>query len=169
MLRTVTAHLDATLTGRATIVYSIAAAAGPTFDREHLRVLVDGRPVEPTEVVDAHRTRLHQLVAEGGRVSLDYEAVVTGQARLAAVYASGLSPMEFHAVAEAYVQGVWHVVDASRLAPRQSLLRVATGRAAADTAFLTNYGGNLQLDAVEVTATVDDFPTDDQRGLVQLR
>ena len=40
----------------------------------------------------------------------------------------------------------WWVVDATRLAPRQSLLRVATGRDAADTAFLTNYGPATQLD-----------------------
>ena len=39
------------------------------------------------------------------------------------------------------VDGRWWVVDATRLAPRQSLLRVATGRDAADTAFLTNFGG----------------------------
>ncbi len=62
-------------------------------------------------------------------------------ARLAAVFAPGLSPMEYHAVCEAYLEpsdghaGGWYVVDATKLAPRQSLLRVATGRDAADTAF----------------------------------
>jgi transglutaminase-like putative cysteine protease len=90
-------------------------------------------------------------------------------ARLAAVYAPGLSPMEFHAVAEAFVDGGWYVVDATGLAPRQSLLRVATGRDAADTAFLTNYWSGLQLTGLEVTAVVDDFPTDNGRELVQLR
>jgi transglutaminase-like putative cysteine protease len=39
-------------------------------------------------------------------------------ARLAAVYAPGLSPMDFHAVAEAYVEGAWHVIDPTGLAPR---------------------------------------------------
>ena len=39
-------------------------------------------------------------------------------ARLVAVYAPGLSPMDFHAVAEALVQGEWQVLDATRLAPR---------------------------------------------------
>ena len=38
-------------------------------------------------------------------------------ARLVSVYAPGLKPMDFHAVAEAYVDGAWHVVDATRLAP----------------------------------------------------
>ena len=40
-------------------------------------------------------------------------------ARLAAVYAPGLAPMDFHAVAEAEVDGMWQVVDATLLAPRQ--------------------------------------------------
>ncbi|MDO9398164.1 MAG: transglutaminase family protein [Herbiconiux sp.] len=90
-------------------------------------------------------------------------------ARLAAVYAPGLSPMDFHAVAEAYVQGAWQVVDATTLAPRSSLLRIATGRDAADTAFLTNHGGNLVLEHFEVSAVVDSLPNDDLTQLVPLR
>ncbi len=90
-------------------------------------------------------------------------------ARLAAVYAPGLSPMEFHAVAEALVDGQWWVVDATQLAPRQSLLRVATGRDAADTAFLTNFGAGVSLNGLEVTAVVDDFALDDTSKLTQLR
>ena len=89
-------------------------------------------------------------------------------ARLAAVFAPGLSPMEYHAVCEAYVDGSWSVVDATHLAPRQSLLRVSTGRDAADTAFLTNLGGRVQLTGLEVTATVDELPVDDGRQRLQL-
>jgi transglutaminase-like putative cysteine protease len=90
-------------------------------------------------------------------------------ARMAAVYAPGLSPMEMHAVAEALVDGQWWVVDATRLAPRQSLLRVATGRDAADTAFLTNFGPATQLSDLQVTAVVDEFELDDADSLTQLR
>ncbi len=99
-------------------------------------------------------------------------------ARLVAVFAPGLSPMEYHAVCEAYLTGIgsadgadggWYVVDATRLAPRQSLLRVSTGRDAADTAFLTNFGGPVALNGLEVTAVVDDFGTDDGSQLRQLR
>lgn len=78
-------------------------------------------------------------------------------ARLAAVYAPGLSPMDFHAVAEAYVDGAWQVVDATGLAPLSTMVRIATGRDASDTAFLSTVGGSLQLTGMEVTATaVDD-------------
>jgi transglutaminase-like putative cysteine protease len=90
-------------------------------------------------------------------------------ARLVAVYAPGLDPMDFHAVAEAFVDGAWYIVDATALAPRQSLVRISTGRDAADTAFLTNHDGLLTLTELEVTATVDELPTDDVTRLVQLR
>jgi transglutaminase-like putative cysteine protease len=76
-------------------------------------------------------------------------------ARLVAVYAPGLSPMDFHAVVEADVDGVWKTVDATRLAPTSSLVRICSGRDAADTAFLTLFGGRATLGAMTVTATVD--------------
>ena len=57
-------------------------------------------------------------------------------ARFAAVYAPGLSPMDFHAVFEAQGQdGRWYADDATDLAPRQSMVRIVTGRDAADAAF----------------------------------
>jgi transglutaminase-like putative cysteine protease len=77
--------------------------------------------------------------------------------------------MDFHAVAEAYVAGAWHVVDATTLAPRSTLLRIATGRDAADTAFLSSYGGAVTLESLVVTAVADDLPVDDVTELVELR
>ena len=74
-------------------------------------------------------------------------------ARLVAVYAPGLSPMDFHAVVEADVDGTWCVVDATRLAPTSSLVRICSGRDAADTAFLSLFGGAAQFRTMEVTAT----------------
>jgi transglutaminase-like putative cysteine protease len=91
-------------------------------------------------------------------------------ARLVAVYAPGLAPMDFHAVTEAGIDGAWYVVDATLLAPRRSLVRIATGRDAADTSFLSSYGGPVTLEAVTVTATVaGDLPTEDIGDLTQLR
>jgi transglutaminase-like putative cysteine protease len=90
-------------------------------------------------------------------------------ARLCAVYAPGLYPMDFHAVAEAAIGDTWQVVDATLLAPRSSLLRIATGRDAADTAFLSTYGGGAELLESEVTATVDGaLPSDDIGALVSI-
>ena len=90
-------------------------------------------------------------------------------ARLAAVYAPGLSPMDFHAVAEAWVEEAWHVVDPTSLAPRQSMVRIATGRDAADTAFMSVYAGLVDLVSVEVSAVVDgELPRDDATTLCTL-
>lgn len=263
MQRTVTTHIDLTLTGSAKLVFSVAVAAGAPFASEELTLVADGDAVQPRELVDAQGSRLHVLETSAEKVTLDYRAVVDGQfpapsvdeldlvtylrpsrycesdslgptaasefagltdqpllaavsdwvagkityaagsslptdgavrtllgrqgvcrdfahlsvallralnvpARMAGVFAPGLSPMEYHAVCEAFVDGAWYVVDATHLAPRQSLLRVATGRDAADTAFLTNLGGVVQLSGLEVTATVDDLPWDDGSQLLQL-
>lgn len=89
-------------------------------------------------------------------------------ARCVSVYAPGLEPMDFHAVCEAWVDGQWLVVDPTSLAPRQSMVRIATGRDAADTAFLTVLSGHAELIGVDVSATVDSFPTDDARATVRL-
>ena len=83
-------------------------------------------------------------------------------ARLVAAYAPGCDPMDFHAVVEAAVDGHWWTVDATRLAPRQSMVRISTGRDAADTAFLTTRYGSLTLLRSEVVAVVDgELPADD--------
>jgi len=89
-------------------------------------------------------------------------------ARLVAVYAPGLDPMDFHAVAEAWVDGAWHVVDATTLAPRGTLLRISTGRDASDTAFLSVYGGIATLLDVQVGAVADALPDDDVRVMARL-
>ena len=89
-------------------------------------------------------------------------------ARLAAVYAPGLDPMDFHAVAEAYVEGQWRVLDATTLAPRSSLVRIATGRDASDTAFLSVHRGTATLRELQVSAVADTLPDDDVRELVSI-
>jgi len=80
-----------------------------------------------------------------------------------------LAPMDFHAVAEALVDGRWRVADATLLAPRASLVRIATGRDAADTAFLSTYGGAATLVRTEVMAVLDgDLPADDVTRLMTI-
>ena len=90
-------------------------------------------------------------------------------ARLVSVYAPGLQPMDFHAVAEAFIDGEWLVADATCLAPRATMLRIATGRDAADTAFLTVIGESIELTGLEVTAITEGaLPDDDITQPVQL-
>jgi transglutaminase-like putative cysteine protease len=90
-------------------------------------------------------------------------------ARFASVYAPGLQPMDFHAVFEAWHDDGWWVYDATRLAPRQSLVRIGTGRDAADTSFATVTSGIATLTEMTVTATsAGDLPVDDHTGRLAL-
>ncbi|PXX61504.1 transglutaminase-like putative cysteine protease [Nocardia tenerifensis] len=91
-------------------------------------------------------------------------------ARVVSVYAPGCAPMDFHAVAEAWVDGAWRVLDATGLAPRATLVRIATGRDASDVAFLDNHGGEIVVHGVRVTASVDGpLPFDDNVRAVSVR
>lgn len=264
MTRRVTARIRGSVQGSTEIAAEIAVARGWHATDETLTITLDGVPVEPTELLDTHGTRVHLIRTESdGSLAIDYSATVDADAtdetedpldrvrylrpsrycesdslgptaaaefsgveghalldavsswvgtqlayvsgsslptdgavrtllarqgvcrdyahlciallrargvpaRLAAVYAPGLAPMDFHAVAEAFVEGAWHVVDATTLAPRSTMVRIATGRDAADTAFLSTVSGVFALDEVEVTATADVLPDDDVTALVRL-
>jgi transglutaminase-like putative cysteine protease len=90
-------------------------------------------------------------------------------ARVASVYAPGLSPMDLHAVVETELGGCWWVWDPTGLAPRQTLVRIATGRDAADTAFATVVSGEARLLSLEVTAVAPgSLPADDHHAPVYL-
>lgn len=60
-------------------------------------------------------------------------------ARMASVYALGVSPQDFHAVAEVFLGGAWHMVDATGMTVAAETARICIGRDAADVAFLTAY------------------------------
>lgn len=91
-------------------------------------------------------------------------------ARLVSAYSPGLQPMDFHAVVEVLVDGAWWVVDGTGLASRPDLVRIATGRDAADTAFLTILSGTADLVGMGVDArNPAGLTPDDGVQRVQLR
>jgi len=124
---------------------------------------------------DAHTDAADTLLSGRG-VCRDYAHLVATlcravdvPARVASVYAPGLTPMDFHLVVETALDGRWRVWDATRLAPRQSLVRIATGRDAADVAFATVLSGRAELTSLEITAIADgNLPFDDHESLVTL-
>jgi transglutaminase-like putative cysteine protease len=61
-------------------------------------------------------------------------------ARLVSAYAWRLDPPDFHAVVELWLDGAWRLIDATRLAPVEGLVRIAVGRDATDIAFMTAFG-----------------------------
>lgn len=97
-------------------------------------------------VSDAATTALDTLVDRAG-VCRDFTHLIIGMCRAADIparavsaYAWRLEPPDLHAIAEVYLGGSWRLVDATGLAPIDGLVRVATGRDAADIAFMTIFG-----------------------------
>lgn len=126
-------------------------------------------------VTDATDDALHPLLTRTG-VCRDFAHLGVAvcralglPARYCAVYAPGLDPMDFHAVYEVALDGYWWVFDGTRLAPRHSLVRIATGRDAADTAVLTPVGGTVAaMNHDLVVVTRGELPQDDRGQLVAL-
>ena len=74
-------------------------------------------------------------------------------ARIASVYALGVKPQDFHAVAEVFLSGEWHIIDATSMANAGAIARIGIGRDAADVAFLTAFGrAEMLAQSVEVVA-----------------
>jgi transglutaminase-like putative cysteine protease len=76
-------------------------------------------------------------------------------ARAVSAYAVDLDPPDFHAVFEVYLDGGWWLVDPTRLAPLEGLVRIGVGRDATDIAFLTTAGS-----CVGISQSVIAHPAD---------
>lgn len=76
-------------------------------------------------------------------------------ARIASVYALGIDPPDFHAVAEVFLGGEWHLVDATGMAEEAAMAKIGVGRDAGDVAFLTSFG-DARMNAQSVTVEPAD-------------
>lgn len=77
-------------------------------------------------------------------------------ARIASVYAPGVNPPDFHAVAEVFLDGAWHLVDPTGMAGATDIAMIGIGRDSGDVAFLTAFGPlvmNSQRVVVEALAS----------------
>jgi len=80
-------------------------------------------------------------------------------ARYVACYAPGVSPQDFHAVVEVFLEdpscpgaGSWQLIDATGMAQPEKTVKIGVGRDAADVSFLTSFGPNCFLScAVDVS------------------
>ena len=61
-------------------------------------------------------------------------------ARFASVYAPDVTPQDFHAVAEVYLGGSWHLIDPTGMADADTMARIGVGSDASSVAFLTSFG-----------------------------
>lgn len=72
-------------------------------------------------------------------------------ARYASVYGAGVSPPDFHAVAQVWLAGDWHLVDATGMTDASGLVIIAAGRDAGNVAFLeTTHWAHPLLQTVSV-------------------
>lgn len=81
-------------------------------------------------------------------------------ARYCSVYAPGVEPPDFHAVAEVFLAdpdgagGTWQLVDATGMANAHETVKIGVGRDAADVSFMTTFGlAELTYKDVQVTAS----------------
>jgi len=109
---------------------------------------------------NAQTTALDSFVQRQG-ICRDYAHVMITLARAAAiparfasVYAPGVEPPDFHAVAEVYLDGTWHLVDPTGMATPSDIARIGVGADAAGVSFMTSYGPAMfRNQSVSVSAT----------------
>ena len=76
-------------------------------------------------------------------------------ARMASVYAPDVTPQDFHAVVEVYLDGAWHLIDPTGMAQPDQMVMIGVGRDAADVSFMTSYG---QMDLLMQEVQVSGLP-----------
>lgn len=87
-------------------------------------------------------------------------------ARYVAGYALQLQPPDFHGFMEAFLDGSWYLFDPTRMTSTLGLVRIGTGRDAADVSVAT-IKGNVMLTQQSVWASAakaGDDPVDDGSG-----
>mgnify|MGYP000212219625 FL=1 len=73
-------------------------------------------------------------------------------ARMVSVYGPDVTPQDFHAVAEVFLDGAWRLVDATGMATADRMARIGVSEDAATIAFMTNFGfAELVEQTIEVT------------------
>ncbi|MFN2099865.1 transglutaminase-like domain-containing protein [Altererythrobacter sp. MF3-039] len=108
---------------------------------------------------NANTTALDSFVERRG-ICRDFAHVMIALSRASAIparyvacYAPGVTPQDFHAVAEVFLKdgdgragGAWHLVDATGMAEAAETVKIGVGRDAADVSFLTSFGSIQLLD-----------------------
>ena len=101
-------------------------------------------------------------------------------ARYVACFAPGVTPQDFHAVAQVYLAskdnpqtGAWHLVDATGMADLEHAAIIGGGRDAGDVSFLTSFGPmrfvssdvSVVHESAERAARNDNTPIDESQRL----
>lgn len=116
----------------------VRIAAMADWTRDNIRY-VPGCSNEETTAEDSFRQG-KGICRDFAHVMISFARALDIPARMVGAYAWNLQPPDFHAVVEVYLDGAWHLVDPTGLAPAEGLVRIGVGRDAADISFMTIFG-----------------------------
>ena len=108
---------------------------------------------DPPEIVSArlHRKLWYQRSATSVPPASTLARAAAIPARFASVYAPYVTPQDFHAVAEVFLDGTWHLVDATGMAAPNQIVRIGVGMDAAEVPFLSSFGpAYMRVQTVDV-------------------
>ncbi|GAA4647558.1 transglutaminase family protein [Pontixanthobacter gangjinensis] len=106
---------------------------------------------------DAKTTAVDSFIERRG-ICRDYAHVMVTFARASGIparfvscYAPQVTPQDFHAVAEVFLEdptipgggargGAWYLIDATNMANAEDIVKIGVGRDAADVSFMTSFG-----------------------------
>ena len=110
--------------------------------REHVRFKI-GTSVTTTSVVETLRDGVG-VCRDFAHTMIAYCRALNYPARIVTGVDYGADPSlglpDFHAYVEVYVGGSWYIFDPTGISPVTGLLRIGTGRDAADVSFATLFG-----------------------------
>lgn len=106
-------------------------------------------------------TAIDTFVAREG-VCRDYTHLLCGlaraaniPARYASVYGARVAPADFHAVAQVWLDGAWHIVDPTGMGDAAGLVVIAAGRDAGDVAIMETEKGAQPISQTILVTQVD--------------
>lgn len=106
--------------------------------RQHLNY-TSGASDETTTAVDTYMSR-EGVCRDFAHLMIAMTRSADIPARMVGAYAWNLVPEDFHAVVEVWLEGTWHLVDPTGLAPVEGIVRIGVGRDATDISFMTVFG-----------------------------
>jgi transglutaminase-like putative cysteine protease len=111
-----------------------------------------GASTEATTATDSFVLR-RGVCRDYAHMLISFARAVGIPARMVSAYAPAIEPPDFHAVVEVWLAGAWHLIDPTRLASVDNLVRIAVGRDATDISFMTIFG-TAELRDQRVTVSV---------------
>lgn len=98
-----------------------------------------GSSNELTSADETYRNRVG-VCRDFAHLGIAFCRALTIPARYVTVYAHRLEREDFHAVFEVFIDGTWLLIDGTRSAPLNGMVRIAVGRDASDAAVATLFG-----------------------------